>query len=283
MTKVEEAHSEQVNAYFQNDTDYWQDVYAARDARAEMIRDRHEAVLRWIDQLDLAPGSQVLEVGCGAGFMALALAERGFHVRAIDSVEGMVEVARRNAAGREFAGQLSLDVGDVYSLKFDDESFDLVLAVGVISWLEHVESAIREMTRVLKPGGYLLLTSGNWAGLANQFDPVISPLLTPLKIGVKKALVRAGVRKPTPAMRFPRSRSIDRILARLQLVKLKGETRGFGFSFFRRAIPDPLGTAIHRRFQNMADQGVPVFRATGRTYHVLARKEDYAASSQENR
>lgn len=143
MTKVEEAHSEQVNAYFQNDTDYWQNVYVARDARAEMIRDRHEAVLRWIDQLDLAPGSQVLEVGCGAGFMALALAERGFNVRAIDSVEGMIEVARRNAAGREFAGQLSLEVGDVYSLKFDDASFDLVLAVGVISWLEHVEAAIR--------------------------------------------------------------------------------------------------------------------------------------------
>lgn len=272
MTKVEEAHREQVNTYFQNDTEYWQQVYVTQDARAEMIRDRHEAVLRWVDQLGLAPGAQVLEVGCGAGFMALALAERGFAVHAIDSVDGMVEVARGNAAAREVAGELTLEVGDVYALRFSDACFDLVLAVGVLSWLEHIPAAVQEMARVVKPGGHLLLTCGNWAGLANQFDPVISPLLTPLKIGMKRAMVRAGLRQPTPAMRFPRSRTIDRTLTRQHLTKIKGETRGFGFSFFRRALPDPLGTTLHRRLQGMADRGSPLFRATGRTYHVLARK-----------
>jgi ubiquinone/menaquinone biosynthesis C-methylase UbiE len=274
MTEVEEAHRAQVNAYFQHDTEYWQQVYVTQDARAEMIRDRHEAVLRWIDHLGMAPGAHVLEVGCGAGFMALALAERGFTVQALDSVAGMIEVARGNAASRELAGQLTLEVGDVYALRFADASFDLVLAVGVLSWLEHVPAAIEEMARVVRPGGHLLLTCGNWAGLANQFDPVISPLLTPLKVGMKTAMVRAGLRKPTPAMRFPRSRAIDRTLARLHLTKIKGETRGFGFSFFRRALPDPLGTALHRRLQGLADRGSPLFRATGRTYHVLARKEE---------
>lgn len=274
MAKLEEAHRTQVNTYFQNDTDYWQQVYVTRDARAEMIRDRHEAVLRWIDQLGLAPGSRVLEVGCGAGFMALALAERGFMVEAIDAVAEMVEVARGNTAGRALSGQLALEVGDVYALRFEDASFDLVLAVGVLSWLEHVPAAIEEMARVVRPGGHLLLTCGNWAGLANQLDPVISPLLTPVKVGVKTALVRSGLRKPTPAMRFPHSRSIDRVLARLHLVKLKGETRGFGFSFFRRALPDPLGTALHARLQRLADRGTPLLRSTGRTYHVLAQKAE---------
>lgn len=283
MTEVEEAHRQQVNTYFQNDTDYWQQVYITRDARAEMIRDRHEAVLRWIDQLELAPGSRVLEVGCGAGFLALALAERGFDVVAVDSVEEMIEVARGNAAGRLPDGRLTLQVGDVYALQFDEASFDLVLAVGVLSWLEHVPAAVQEMARVLKPGGHLLLTCGNWAGLANQFDPVISPVLTPLKIGVKRTLVRAGLRQPTPAMRFPRRHTIDRTLAHLRLVKIKGETRGFGFSFFRRALPDPLGTALHRRLQRLADRGAPLFRATGRTYHVLARKADDPAAQQEGR
>ncbi|HEY1350078.1 MAG TPA: class I SAM-dependent methyltransferase [Ktedonobacteraceae bacterium] len=273
MAKLEEAHRDQVNTYFQNDTEYWQQVYVTRDARAEMIRDRHEAVLRWIDQLGLPPDSRVLEVGCGAGFMALALAERGYNVQAIDSVAGMIEVARKNAAGRELAGHLALEVGDTYALQFADACFDLVLAVGVLSWLEHIAPAIQEMARVLKPGGHLLLTCGNQAGLANQFDPVISPLLTPLKIGVKSVLVRAGLRSPTPVMRFPRTRTIDRTLARLHLARVKGETRGFGFSFLRRSLPDPLGSALHRRLQGLADRGTPLLRSTGRTYHVLARKE----------
>src|SRR5712692_8756179 len=89
---------EKVNTYFQSQSSYWKDVYASNDVQGEIFRDRHAAALAWIDSLALAPGSQVLEIGCGAGFMAVALAQRGFRVQAIDSAEAMVELARRHAA-----------------------------------------------------------------------------------------------------------------------------------------------------------------------------------------
>src|SRR5947209_5082596 len=103
------------------------------------------AVLDWIDSLAPAPGSQVLEIGCGAGVMAVSLAQRGFCVHAIDSAEAMVELARQHATESGTSETLSLSVGDVYALAFEDEAFDLVIAIGVIPWLEQAELAMQEM------------------------------------------------------------------------------------------------------------------------------------------
>ncbi len=271
------APQEQVNAYFQSRSSYWKDIYTSGGVQGEIYRDRQAAVLAWIDSLALAPGSKVLEIGCGAGFMAVALAERGFHVYAIDSTEEMVKLARQHAAESGHATQISLHVGDVYALNFEDGFFDLVMALGVIPWLERVERAIQEMARVIRPGGYLILTADNRARLIYLLDPLVNPALKPLRKSVKGVLERLG---------FPHwfsnkinstlhdSCFIDGTLARAELVKMRGMTLGFGpFSFLhRRVLPEPLGTAIHRRLQRLADRNIPVFRSTGTQYLVLARK-----------
>lgn len=263
-----------VNAYFQARSSYWQEVYTKPGVQAEIIRDRHNAVLNWVDGLALPPGIRVLEVGCGAGFMSIAFIERGFHVCAIDSVAAMVELARRNAEESGVSSNFSCSVGDVYSLAFDDASFDLVLAIGVIPWLEQAESAIREMARVTKPGGYLILTTANYNGLASLLDPIICPVLEPLKLNAKKLFVRLGLRQPIPHKVYHGNRSFDRTTRCLGLVKLKGMTRGFDFSFLRRAIlPEPLATTINRKLQRLADRGSPIIRSMGKAYIVLTRKE----------
>src|SRR6266516_1906587 len=105
-----------VNAYFRSQSMEWKEIYTRRDVQAETIRDRHAAVLDWIDTLALELGSKVLEIGCGAGFMAIALAQRGFRVHAIDSVESMVEQAHLNAMQCGVTDLLSLDIGDFYTL-----------------------------------------------------------------------------------------------------------------------------------------------------------------------
>jgi ubiquinone/menaquinone biosynthesis C-methylase UbiE len=264
---------EQANAYFQARSLHWKDLYSIVGVQAEIIRDRHSAVLNWIDSLDLTPGSQVAEIGCGAGFMAIALAQRDFHVHAIDSAEAMIELARVHAAEAGLTGTLSCNVGDVYSLAFEDSSFDLVIAIGVVPWLELAALAIREMVRVTRPGGYVILTTANRVGLASLLDPMVGPLLRPLKLAVKHVLVRSGLRPRSPNMVFHGNRSIDRTLKRMGLVKMKGMTRGFGFSFFRHSVlPEPLPTKLNHKMQHLADRGVFGFRSTGMAYFVLARK-----------
>ncbi|HET8852310.1 MAG TPA: methyltransferase domain-containing protein [Ktedonobacteraceae bacterium] len=274
---------EQVNAYFQSRSAYWTDVYTGSggsDVDAEIYRERHARVLAWIDSLALPPGSRVLEIGCGAGFMSIALAQRGLRVHAIDAVEAMVEQARRHAAEAGITDRLCLEVGDIYALGFENESFDLVIAIGVIPWLERAELAIQEMARVTRPGGHIILTADNRQRLNNLLDPLRNPTLTPLKQGVKHALERLGLRRrlpdqtEAPFYTYHDCRFIDMALAQAALVKTRGMTLGFGpFSLLRRkVVPEPFATTLYHRLQRLADRGVPGFRSTGVHYLVLASK-----------
>ena len=266
-----------VNAYFQTQSWFWNDIYASSDVYAEIHQERHGAVLDWIDGLALPPDSQVLEIGCGAGFMAVALAQRGFRVQAIDSVESMVELAREHSEEADIAERLSVAVGDINALAFEDESFDLVLAIGVLPWIGQVEPAMQELARVTKPEGFVILTADNRARLHNLLDPLLNPVFAPLKRLAKNALAQTRLRRPSLkdiGATSHSSRFIDTSLAHVGLIKTRGKTLGFGpFSLFRRSIlPKRLGIRLHHRLQILADRGTPLLRSTGAQYIVLASK-----------
>lgn len=272
-----EQQQEEVNAYFQEKSSYWNDIYAGESVQARIYRDRQAAALAWIDGLALSPGSHVLEIGCGAGFLAIALAQRALRVQAIDSTEAMVELTRLHSEGCGVGELLSVEVGDVYALSFEDNSFDLVVALGVIPWLAHPELAIMEMTRLSKPGGHILLTADNQARLSNLLDPWLNPVLVPLRKQIGAGLKRRGILprslEETAATHHSR-RFIDTRLAKSGLETLCSMTLGFGpFTFSRREfLPEALGVALHLRLQSLADRGFPLLRSTGSHYLVLARK-----------
>lgn len=206
--------------------------------------------------------------------MAIALAQRGLCVHGIDSAEAMIDLARQNAIGFGTTPAMpSFEVGDVYSLAYKDSSFDLLIAIGVLPWLDWTERAIQEMARVTKPGGYIILTTANRAGLASLLDPLINPVLRPLKLYVKSALVRLGLRQPSPTMVFHSSRLIDSVLQWMSFAKVKSMTRGFGFSLLRHSVlPETLGTALNRWLQHLADRGIFGLRSIGMAYIIMARK-----------
>ena len=275
MKKIADSPVQQqeiVNAHFQSLSMEWKEIYIRNDVQAETIRDRHAAVLDWIDSLTLEPGSKVLEIGCGAGFMAIALAERGFRVYAIDSAESMIEQAHQNAVESRITDLLSLDTGDVNTLAFEDGSFDLALAIGLIPWLERADLAIQQMARVTRPGGHIILTYANRAGLVSLLDPWTNPALVPLKRRLKEIFERIGSRRKSPTMIFHSNRFINRNLASARLVKIKSMTRGFSFSFRHKVLPEPFDTALHHQLQRLVDRNVPGFSSMGMAYFVLARK-----------
>src|SRR5215470_14977330 len=140
--KVQFEQQSEVNLYFQQEAGFWKEIYTRRDVYSGIHQQRHERVLKWVEQLGLEPGSEVLEIGCGAGFLSLALAERKLNVHAIDSADAMVEQTRQHAKEAGLADQIPVDVGDITALAFEDKSFDLVLAIGVIPWIERPDVAI---------------------------------------------------------------------------------------------------------------------------------------------
>ena len=73
-----------VTAFFEGDADFWGDVYGHEDAFGATIQRRHARAQAWIADLQLPASSSVLEVGCGAGFLSVALAQRGLAVTAVE-------------------------------------------------------------------------------------------------------------------------------------------------------------------------------------------------------
>lgn len=94
-------------------------------------------------------GDRLLDVGCGTGMLLRLAKARGFHAVGIDASEGMLEKAR---ASGDFAKE-ELLCTSATSLPFDDDSIDVVIASGSLVHIPDVAAAVREMLRVLRPGG----------------------------------------------------------------------------------------------------------------------------------
>jgi ubiquinone/menaquinone biosynthesis C-methylase UbiE len=276
-TRSASADQRRVKSYFQSQADYWERIYAGRDLRAEIYRARQAVTLDWVNRLSLPTGARVLEVGSGAGFLAVALAERGLVVDAIDPSDAMVARAHRRATNSAAAARVTVAIGAVEALAFADGYFDLVVALGVIPWVPIPQLAILEMARVVRPGGHLILTADNRWRLSHLLDPRLNPALGPVRSQVSTLLdsarLRPAAREAIPGTYHSR-RFIDDALTNAALMKVRGITLGFGpFTFLgRNLLSERSALGLHRRLQRFADSGLPILRSTGAHYLVLARK-----------
>lgn len=108
-------------------------------------------------------GLRILDAGCGSGWYAEQLLERGAYVDGIDSSAAMIEFARHrllNGDGKRHNARLSLRVADLAKeLPFENHVFDGVVSPLVLHYLHDWRPALDQIRRVLKPGGWLLLST----------------------------------------------------------------------------------------------------------------------------
>lgn len=138
----------------------------------------HESVLRshaWrtaensagylLDSLET--GQDLLDVGCGPGTITMDLAERVAPGRVV-GIDSNSEVIARADELRRSRGQanVTFSVGDIYALQFDDARFDVVHAHQVLQHLARPIDALKEMYRVVRPGGLLAVRDSDYAGFA---------------------------------------------------------------------------------------------------------------------
>lgn len=104
-------------------------------------------------------GLRVLDLGCGGGFMAEALAARGAVVFGVDLAWAALAAGRRHAAGRGLA--LTYAAGRGEALPLGDASLDAVLCCDVLEHVADLEAVLDEVARVLAPGGRFLFETVN--------------------------------------------------------------------------------------------------------------------------
>jgi SAM-dependent methyltransferase len=249
-------------------------MYTADDVYSVIHQYRRSLVLSWVDDLDLPAGATALELGCGADLAAVELAARGLRVEATDVVAAMVEIARSDAAAAGVADAVRVTQADAQVLNFPDSSFDLVLAMGVIPWLDAPAATLHEVTRVLKPAGVLLVTCDNADRLDHSLDPLWNRRLARLRHVAARLLPGAWHPAPAPRVRQHSLDAFDSLLATVGLRRLAGKTFGFGpFTVFgREALPQAQAVRLHRRLQRRADRGSSLLASRGAQYIVAARK-----------
>jgi 2-polyprenyl-3-methyl-5-hydroxy-6-metoxy-1,4-benzoquinol methylase len=266
-------HQAHIDRGFDAWAQHWKDLYGERTLEGVIHQGRRALTLAWIDELGLPEGANVLEVGCGAGLLALELAARGYDVRCIDSSPAMVDLAKSQVADTELAGALSIDVGDVHALAFGSGAFELVIALGVVPFLHDARRAVVEMARVVRPDGRLLFSSDNVLRLNALLDPRFFPF--PGRDALKRRLLAIGARGRTglPTTRFS-YREIAEIVATAGLEIDRCQTIGFGpFTFSGLDLTsEPRAIAINDWLQRRADRGWRPVQVVGAQHMILARR-----------
>jgi ubiquinone/menaquinone biosynthesis C-methylase UbiE len=135
----------------------------------------------------------VLDIGCGTGFLSLLLAAQGHRATGVDVASAMLARAREKAAAQGLA--ISFIEADVETLDLAAASYDLIVERHVIWTLPHPETALDTWRRLLRPGGRLILIEAHWdpTELQEEYNQIHDrlPLLGGRPESEMAALVRA--------------------------------------------------------------------------------------------
>lgn len=150
--------------------------YDAVAATFDQLSERFSADIakRLIDVAKIAPGDRVLDLGTGAGLLALRCAQRASagQVVGIDHSSGMLRQAEEKARRLGVASRTQFRAMDAEKLEFEAGSFDAAVSLFVLLHLPHPLVALKELHRVLKPGGRIVVGLGSGAPLLSAAGAV---------------------------------------------------------------------------------------------------------------
>jgi ubiquinone/menaquinone biosynthesis C-methylase UbiE len=202
-------------------------------------KERHKRYHRFLDESELAAarpyviGKKVLEVGCGTGLVLEPLSHMASEAYGIDISRGMLRKA--------IARGLNAVQASATDLPFPDNTFDTVVSFKVLAHIEEIRQAMSECTRVLKPGGHLVLEFYNKRSLRH--------LVKVLKPAHKVATAT------TDEQVYTRYDSIEEIKSYLPTSVSVKKTVGIRclvptYHFFNAPVIGPVTDKLERAVQN---------------------------------
>jgi 2-polyprenyl-3-methyl-5-hydroxy-6-metoxy-1,4-benzoquinol methylase len=172
--------------------------------------------LQFLERLEVAPGTRMLDVACGAGQIAIPAARTGVHVTGIDIASNLIEQARARA--RDEGVIVRFEEGDAEKLACKDAEFDLVVSLIGAMFAPQPERVAAELVRVCRPGGRIVMANWTPEGLVGQMFKIIgkhvppSPLMaSPVKWGdaatvrerLRDGISKLEITKRLYPMRYP--------------------------------------------------------------------------------
>jgi ubiquinone/menaquinone biosynthesis C-methylase UbiE len=189
MLKTHRHEKEKVKEYFKETANKWDKI--RKDYYDEELR----GVI--IQEANIKAGNVVLDIGCGTGFLLLGAAKslgKDGKVIGVDISEEMLKKAKENLS-KAGVSNIEFKVGDAENIPLEDNSVDTVVGNMVLHHCPNPESAIKEMARVLKSKGKLVL-----ADMEEHKEKWLKDEMADLWLGfnlgkVKQMLQKAGLRR----------------------------------------------------------------------------------------
>lgn len=166
-------HFHDCESYFDGRSESWMSNYVPGGEMVGRLR-------RIVKQLkDRVPtGGRILDFGCGTGDVAAQCCREGYKVDAVDRSTRMVERAR---AHLRIEGVDFNFCANPLQLQFADGTFDGIVASSVLEYVVPLQAQLKELQRVCKDGGYLLITVPNMANPVRWFEAVERCLVSPIR------------------------------------------------------------------------------------------------------
>ena len=128
-------------------------------------------------RLGIAPGTRLLDVGCGAGQLALIASRAGAQVTGCDIATNWIEGARDRATAEGLA--ITFEEGDAEALPYEDASFDAVVSLIGAMFAPRPDLVAAELTRVCRAGGMIAMANWTPSGFVGQMFKAISKHIAP--------------------------------------------------------------------------------------------------------
>jgi len=146
--------------------------------------------LSQIKTLNIEAERRIFDFGTGPGYLPIEIVKRVQNLRidAIDPLSKSIKIARENAARAGVGDRVHFEVGDAAKLRFEENSFDMIISTGVLHELKDPVKVLNECYRVLKPGGMIFIhdparisaeiDEGQWIASFTLWERIIYRLST---------------------------------------------------------------------------------------------------------
>ncbi len=180
---------------------FWDRVAPLYDAFENTVnRASYEGTALAVAQM-IGPGDEVLECACGTGAISAAIAPACARLVATDYSDGMLAQARKKLAKRS---NVTVEQADITALPYADDSFDVAVAGNVIHLLPDPEQALRELARVVRPGGTIILPT--YIEPLKRKQGMIPALLARFGVGFVRRFTQASYRAFVEGMGYAEAR-----------------------------------------------------------------------------
>jgi len=141
-----------------------------------LMNSSHAALTDWaFTHLEIPEGATAMDVGCGGGQTIRKLAAKAAQVCGIDYAAGSVAASRAHNKQLIAEGLVRVEQASVSRLPFADDKFDVVTAIETQYYWPNLQGDMKEILRVLKPGGRLMVVAENYKGARK--DAVLGPVM----------------------------------------------------------------------------------------------------------